>query len=92
MLTIEVERSIAAVGVIRVLERLFDEYREPEFIRSDNGPEFVATAVQKWLEKRGAKALYIEPGSPWENAYSESFNSRLRDELLNREVFSSLVR
>lgn len=88
-LTIEVGRSITARTVIRVLERLFEEYGEPEYIRSDNGPEFIAKAVQSWLKKRGAKALYITPGSPWENAYSESFNSRLRDELLDRELFTS---
>ena len=88
-LAIEVSRSITAAQVIRVLERLFEEHGEPEFIRSDNGPEFIADAVQKWLEKRGAKTLYIAPGSPWENAYSESFNSRLRDELLDRELFTS---
>lgn len=88
-LTIEVGRSITAEHVIRVLERLFEEYGEPEYIRSDNGPEFIAKAVQSWLKKRGAKALYITPGSPWENAYSESFNSRLRDELLDRELFTS---
>jgi transposase InsO family protein len=90
-LTIEVGRSITATRVIRVLERLFEEYGEPEFIRSDNGPEFIANAVQAWLTARGAKTLYITPGSPWENAYSESFNSRLRDELLDRELFTSEV-
>jgi putative transposase len=88
-LTIEVARSITAVDVVRVLERLFEEHGEPEFIRSDNGPEFIADAVQGWLKKREARTLYITPGSPWENAYSESFNSRLRDELLDRELFTS---
>jgi putative transposase len=88
-LAIEVKRSIPASHLIRVLERLFDAHGEPEFIRSDNGPEFIAKAVQEWLKERGAKTLYISPGSPWENAYSESFNSRLRDELLNRELFTS---
>ena len=63
---------------------------EPEHIRSDNGPEFIAEAVRGWLARRGAKTLYIAPGSPWENAYSETFNSRLRDELLDREVFETL--
>lgn len=90
-LTIEVERSITAQYLIRMLERLFEEHGEPDFIRSDNGPEFIAKAVQEWLAKRGAKTLYIAPGSPWENAYSESFNSRLRDELLNVELFTSLA-
>ena len=88
-LTIEVARSITAQDVIQVLERLFAEHGEPEFIRSDNGPEFIAKAVQKWLTEHGAKTLYITPGSPWENAFSESFNSRLRDELLDRELFTS---
>jgi transposase InsO family protein len=88
-LTIEVARSITAADVIHVLDRLFEEHGEPEFIRSDNGSEFIAQAVQKWLQERGAKTLYITPGSPWENAYSESFNSRLRDELLDRELFTS---
>ena len=62
----------------------------PEHIRSDNGPEFTAKAVRAWLERVGAKALYIEPGSPWENGYVESFNGKLRDELLDREVFYTL--
>ena len=90
-LAIEVERSITAGYVIRVLERLFEERGEPEYIRSDNGPEFIAKAVQEWLAERGSKTLYITPGAPWENAYSESFNSRLRDELLNGELFTSLA-
>jgi IS30 family transposase len=59
----------------------------PEFIRSDNGPEFVSNAVVKWLENSGVDTLYVAPGSPWENGYIESFNSKLRDELLNRELF-----
>jgi putative transposase len=60
------------------------------FIRSDNGPEFIAQAVREWLERSGVRTLYIEPGSPWENPYSESFHSRFRDELLNQELFTSL--
>ena len=63
----------------------------PEYIRSDNGPEFIALAVQEWIARRGFKTLYIEPGSPWQNAYSESFNSRFRDEFLNRESFASVL-
>lgn len=59
----------------------------PAYIRSDNGPEFVSNAVQKWLGNSGVDTLYIAPGSPWENGYIESFNSKLRDELLNRELF-----
>ena len=62
----------------------------PEFIRSDNGPELIAQIVQEWIARRGFKTLYIEPGSPWQNAYSESFNSRLEDELLDREEFGTL--
>ena len=88
-LTIEVERGLAAEDVVSTLEYLFGLHGEPEHIRSDNGPEFVAEAVRSWLTGRGSKTLYIAPGSPWENAYSESFNSRLRDELLNGELFSS---
>lgn len=86
-----VERSITAQDVVELLAYLFRVHGEPEFIRSDNGPEFIATAVKNWLATSGVKTLYIEPGSPWENAYSESFNSRLRDELLNRELFTSLT-
>ena len=89
-LTIEVERSLRAEDVVSTLEYLFEVRGEPEFIRSDNGPEFIAEAVKDWLAGRGAKTLYIAPGSPWENAYSETFNSRLRDELLDREVFETL--
>ncbi len=62
----------------------------PEHLRSDNGPEFVAKDLRKWLAKTGAKTLYIEPGSPWENGYCESFNSKLRDEFLNGEIFYSI--
>jgi transposase InsO family protein len=62
----------------------------PEHIRSDNGPEFIAEELRKWLDKVGTKTLYIEPGSPWENGYCESFNGKLRDEFLNGEIFYSL--
>ena len=62
----------------------------PAHIRSDNGPEFTAQAIRKWLNRLGVKTLFIEPGSPWENGYIESFNGKLRDELLNREVFTTL--
>lgn len=89
-LTIEVERSLTAEDVVSTLEYLFELRGEPEHIRSDNGPEFIAEAVRGWLARTGAGTLYIAPGSPWENAYSETFNSRLRDELLDREVFESL--
>jgi transposase InsO family protein len=63
----------------------------PEHIRSDNGPEFTAKAIRKWLKRMDVKTLFIEPGSPWENGYIESFNGKLRDELLNREVFYTLA-
>lgn len=90
-LTIEVARHFTAQDVVRTLDRLFKERGAPQFIRSDNGPEFVATAVKEWLASLGVSTLYIEPGSPWQNAYAESFNSRFRDELLDREMFTSLV-
>jgi putative transposase len=89
-LTIEVERHLTANDVVSTLEYLFEVRGEPEHIRSDNGPEFIAEVVRDWLGRRGAKTLFIEPGSPWENAYSETFNSRLRDEILDREVFETL--
>jgi putative transposase len=89
-LALEMERSITAEGVVEILERLFTERDEPAYIRSDNGPEFIAQAIKRWLAVSGVKTLYIEPGAPWENAYSKTFISRLRDELLNREVFANL--
>ena len=90
-LYIKVERSITAEEVIGTLARLFRQRGEPAFIRSDNGPEFVAAVLKRWLEASGVGTLYIEPGSPWENAYTESFIGRLGDELLKREAFASLV-
>ena len=69
---------------------LFLFYGIPEHIRSDNGPEFMAKAVRKWLERIGVRTLFIEPGSPWENGYNESFNGKLGDEVLNRLVFYNL--
>src|SRR3712207_5156404 len=84
------ERSITAKGVVETLDRLFVERGEPTYIRSDNGPEFVAEAIKRWLASCGVETLYIEPGAPWENAYSETFIGRLRDELLDREVFANL--
>jgi transposase InsO family protein len=74
-----------------VLAELMAQRGVPAHLRSDNGPEFVALAVQAWLKSNAIGALYIAPGSPWENAYVESFNSRLRDEHLNREEFASLL-
>lgn len=89
-LALEAERSITAEGVVETLDRLFTERGKPAYIRSDNGPEFIAEALKHWLATSGVKTLYIEPGAPWENAYSETFISRLRDELLDREVFANL--
>lgn len=89
---LEVERRMESRDVIRILDAAVSERgAAPDFIRSDNGPEFIAHAVQEWIERRGFKTLYIAPGSPWENAYSESFNSRFRDEFLNRESFASVL-
>ena len=89
---LEVERRMESADVIRILEAaVLARGRAPEYIRSDNGPEFIALAVQDWIARRGFQTLYIAPGSPWENAYSESFNSRFRDEFLNRESFGSVL-
>ena len=90
-LAILVARKIKAQDVIDVLFELFIFRGIPKHIRSDNGPEFTAKAVRKWLERLGVKTLFIEPGSPWENGYIESFNGKLRDELLNREIFTTLT-
>jgi putative transposase len=91
-LYIEVERSITSEEeVVKTLAGLFARRGEPAFIRSDNGPEFIAKVVKRWLEVSGVRTLYIEPGSPWENAYSETFISRFGDELLKREEFSGLL-
>ena len=76
---------------MRTLVALFDRRREPAFIRSDNGPEFIAEAVRRWLTAPAVETLYIEPGSPWENAYSETFIGRFSDELLKREAFTNLL-
>ena len=89
-LAIRVSRKLKAVDVIDVLSDLFILRGVPGHIRSDNGSEFVATAVREWITDVGAKTAYIEPGSPWENGYCESFNSKLRDELLKGEIFYTL--
>ena len=89
-LAIVVARGLNADDVLHCLTELFTQYGPPDHIRSDNGPEFTATVVRDWLPKVGVKALYIEPGSPWENGYNESFNGKLRDELLNQEFFYPL--
>jgi transposase InsO family protein len=89
-LTLEVERCMEAQDVIGVLEYLFAVRGVPRYLRSDNGPEFVAQRIKAWLAERQSGPLFIEPGSPWQNAYIESFNSRLRNEFLNVEAFGSL--
>ena len=89
-LAIEVSRSFTAKQVIEVLRYLFAVRGTPKFVRSDNGPEFVAKELRKWLDQADVKTLFITPGSPWENGYVESFNGKLRDELLNQELFLSL--
>ena len=89
-LAIRVARKLKAIDVIDVLSDLFILRGVPGHVRSDNGPEFVAKAVQEWIGAVGAKTAYIAPGSPWENGYIESFNARLRDELLDGEIFYSL--
>jgi transposase InsO family protein len=89
-LTIRVARRINSLGVIETMADMMLVRGVPEYIRSDNGPEMTAKIVRHWLGQVGAKTLYIEPGSPWENGYCESFNGKLRDELLNGEIFYSL--
>ena len=89
-LAIRVDRRLNSADVIETLAELMLERGTPAHIRSDNGPEFVAKAVRHWISAVGSNTAYIEPGSPWENGYVESFNSKLRDELLNGEVFYSL--
>ena len=84
------KRKLNSIDVIDVLTGLFILRGVPAYIRSDNGPEFIAEAVQNWIRAVGAKTAYIVPGSPWENGYIESFNARFRDELLNGEIFYSL--
>ncbi len=89
-LAIVVRRRFTAGHVVETLADLMTLHGVPEHIRSDQGPEFVARAVQEWIGKVGAQTAYIEKASPWENGYCESFNSKLRDELLDREIFYSL--
>ncbi len=89
-LAIEVARHLRSDDVLDVLARLFTQHGVPDHIRSDNGSEFTAKVVREWLPKVSVRTLYIEPGSPWENGYNESFNGRLRDELLNGEIFYTL--
>jgi transposase InsO family protein len=89
-LAIRVARRINSLGVIETMADAMIVHGVPEHIRSDNGPEMTAKIVRQWLADVGAKTLYIEPGSPWENGYCESFNGKLRDELLNGEIFYSI--
>ena len=90
-LAITVARRLNADDVLATLTELFVKHEPPAFIRSDNGGEFTAGVVREWLKRLQVKTLYIEPGSPWENGYNESFNGKFRDELLNRELFYSLA-
>jgi transposase InsO family protein len=89
-LAIKVDRKLNATSVIDALSDLFILRGVPAFVRSDNGPDFIAQAVRAWIIAVGAKMAYIEPGLPWENGYCESFNYRFRDELLNGEISKSL--
>ena len=89
-LMIRVDRKLNSTDVLDALTDLFILRGPPEYIRSDNGPEFIAQKVRDWIVAVGAKTAYIEPGSPWENGYCESFNARFRDELLNGEMFYTL--
>lgn len=90
-LAVRIDRKLNSTAVIDVLTDLFILRGVPGHVRSDNGPEFIATAVRTWINAVGAKTAFIEPGSPWENGYCESFNSKLRDELLDGEIFYSLA-
>ena len=90
-LAIKVARSIKSQDVLDCLAELFICRGTPDHIRSDNGPEFTAEAVRNWLDRIGVKTLFIQPGSPWENGYVESFNGNLRDVVLNREIFYTLT-
>ena len=89
-LAIVTKRKLRSGDVLETLRDLFIRHGVPDHIRSDNGPEFAATAVRKWLEKLEVKPTYIEPASPWENGYNESFNGKFRDEILDRELFDTL--
>jgi transposase InsO family protein len=90
LIAIRVARCINSFGVIATMADVMLERGVPEHIRSDNGAEMTAKIVRSWLAKLGAQTIYIEPGSPWENGYCESFNGKLRDECLNGEIFYSL--
>ncbi len=83
--------SIRAVDAITVIEAAIARYGAPQHLRSNNGPEFIACAIQDWFRERQIKTLYIKPGSPWENGHIESFHDKLRDECLDRELFGTLA-
>jgi transposase InsO family protein len=89
-LALKVDRGITSEDVIDTLSELFAMRGVPKHIRSDNGPEFIAHALRRWLGQVGVDAMYIEPGSPWENGYAESFHGRLRDEFLAMEIFDGV--
>jgi len=89
-IAIETGRRIASAKVIGVLEGVFAQYGTPDYLRSDNGGEFTAKAIKKWLSTCGIETYYIDPASPWQNAYGESFNGKLRDECLNMELFATV--
>jgi putative transposase len=90
-LRIHIDRKVKATDVIYELSELFVEHGAPDYLRSDNGSEFTADAVRQWLGRLSVKTAFIEPGSPWENGYIESFNGKLRDELLNGEIFDTVL-
>ena len=89
-LAIVTERNLKSDDVLDCLTEMFIRHGAPEYIRSDNGSEFTSKVVRRWLSNIGVQTLYIEPGSPWENGYIESFNGKFRDELLNGEIFYTL--
>jgi len=90
-LAIKVDKSIKAKDVICTLADLFSERGAPMYLRSDNGPEFIEKALKEWLVRNGTDTIHIEPGKPWQNGFIESFNSKVRDEFLNMEVFYTLA-
>jgi len=90
-LAIDISRHSSSIDIIERLFELFIFHGIPEYTRSDNGPEFISKAIREWMKTSGVQTLYIEPGSPWENGYIESFNGKLRDELLNLEIFDTLL-
>ncbi|MBM4160080.1 MAG: IS3 family transposase [Ignavibacteria bacterium] len=90
-LKIHIDRQVKATDVLYELSELFVERGAPDYLRSDNGCEFTAQPIREWLQRLGVKTLFIEPGSPWENGYIESFNGKLRDELLNGEIFDTVL-